>query len=211
MRAVSRVAIVVAAFACLLLVLAGSYSSTTSGASSPASSITVSPTSGPVGTKIIVTGQGFSPNTNLIVDWGSANVAWVLSGNPTQVTGVNLTKVQDKLANVQSDSSGSFSVTLSIPSDNGGSHIIQTFATNGNTSLGSASFTLEPSFSISSTSGPAGSPIVVNAHGLGDSAYSTELSCSLGQQVLRIHDGSYYARRGKLHVLCCRHSWCALH
>ena len=158
---------------CFLLAFAGSYSSAASLPATTSSSLTVSPASGPVSTKIMVSGQGFSPNTNLILYWSSASVSWVLSGNPTQVAGVNTTKVLDKLANVRSDSSGSFSLTVSIPADNSGSHMIQTFTTNGNASLGSALFTLEPSFSISSASGPAGSAIVVTAHGLGDSAYST--------------------------------------
>ena len=170
----SRAAIfTLAVSACFLLILAASYSSADSVPATLSSSLAVSPTSGPVGTKTMVIGQGFSPDANLILYWSSANVSWVLSGNPTQVAGVSTIKTLDKLASVQSDSSGSFSLTVSIPPDNSGSHLIQAYATNGNSSLSSASFTLEPSFSISSASGPAGSPIVVTAHALGDSAYST--------------------------------------
>lgn len=174
MGTTSRAAIVtLAVSAGFLLVFAASYSSASSVSATPSSSMTVSPTSGPVGTKIMVTGQGFSPDYNLILYWSSANVSWVLSGNPTQVAGVSTTKTLDKLVSIQSDGSGSFSLTVSVPPDNSGSHLIQAFATNGNTTLSSASFTLKPSFSISSASGQAGSPIIVTAHGLGDSAYST--------------------------------------
>lgn len=173
MRCISGAAgVALAASVCILLVVGFSHSFAVSAtASSP--SLAVAPTSGPVGTKIIVSGQGFPPNANLAVDWVTANVSWVLSGNPTQVMGVNTTKGLDNLGDVQSDDAGSFSVALSIPVDNGGNHLIQIHSDNASTSLGSASFTLEPSFAISSISGPAGSPITVTANGLGDGAYST--------------------------------------
>ena len=36
-----------------------------------ASTTTISPVNGIVGTKISVSGQGFAPNTNLILNWGA--------------------------------------------------------------------------------------------------------------------------------------------
>jgi len=138
-----------------------------------ASTITTTPSKGIVGSKISVTGQGFAPNTNLILNWGSDNVSWTLGGNPTQTTGVNAIPVQWKLTDVQTNASGSFTVQVTAPVDNGGPHAIQAYSTNGTALPGVEIFTLIPSFAISSTSGPAGSPIKVTANGLGYSAYST--------------------------------------
>jgi hypothetical protein len=142
-------------------------------ATAASSSITISPTSGIVGSGIVVNGEGFAPNTNLTLNWGTDNVSWVLGGNPPEVTGINALPIQEKLTSLQTDSSGSFSVTITAPKDNGGKHVIQVYDTNGTALQNPAIFTLEPSFSISPSSGPAGTPILVIAHGLGDGVYST--------------------------------------
>jgi hypothetical protein len=142
-------------------------------ASTATSTVTVSPTSGIVGTKIGVSGQGFPPNTSLVLNWGTDNVSWVLGGNPTEVTGIKAVSWQEKLASVQTNSSGSFFVTVNVPTDDGGKHVIQVYSANDTAFQGLAVFTLEPSFSTSVSSGPAGTPIVVAAHGLGDGVYST--------------------------------------
>ena len=155
----------------LLLVWSSTYAIRAEAASS--SSITVSPTAGIVGSQISVSGTGFPPNANLALNWGTANVSLVLSGNPTQVTGISAIPTQEKLASILTDSSGSFSLVVTAPADDGGKHVIQVYAVNGTALPNPAIFTLEPSFSISTSSGPAGTPIVVNAHGLGDGTYST--------------------------------------
>ncbi len=142
----------------------------TSGATS---SITVSPGAGIVGTGIIVTGQGYPPNTSLILNWGTDNVSWTFGGNPTETTGIHAVPVQWKLANVQTNASGYFSAQVAAPVDNGGKHLIQVYGSNGSALPGGNIFTLEPSFKISSFSGPAGSPITIFATGLGIGVYST--------------------------------------
>ena len=159
-----------AVFTVLLLVIAPASSVRATAASS---SISVSPTSGIVGSAISVTGQGFSPNTDYVLNWGSDNVSWVLGGNPTEVTGISALPIEDKLATVMTDASGAFALTFAAPSDNGGKHVIQIYSVNGTAVPSPAIFTLEPSFSISPTGGPAGTPIVVVAHGLGIGTYST--------------------------------------
>ena len=166
----STIPVVLLALAGLVL-LSPTLASRTTAASSP--SITISPTSGIVGTSIVVTGQGFPPQANLTLNWGTANVSWVLGGNPTEVTGISAVPTQEKLSSVQTDSSGSFSVTVTAPVDNGGKHVIQAFTSNGTALQGLSLFALEPSFNVSSVSGPAGSTVLVTAHGLGDGTYST--------------------------------------
>ena len=140
---------------------------------SASSNITISPTIGIVGSKITISGQGYPPNTNLVLKWGSDNVSWTMGGNPTETTGIRAVPVEWPLANFETDSSGSFSVQVSAPVDNGGKHVIQAYSQNGTALQGLEIFAMEPSFNISSSSGAAGSPITIFAHGLGLGVYST--------------------------------------
>jgi hypothetical protein len=140
---------------------------------SATSSITVSPPAGIVGTGIIVAGQGYPPNTYLTLNWGTDNVSWTFGGNPTETTGIDAVTVQWKLANVHTNASGYFTAQVTAPVDNGGKHLIQVYGSNGTALPGGNIFTLEPSFKISSSSGPAGSPITIFATGLGIGVYST--------------------------------------
>jgi hypothetical protein len=168
MRRSRAAAAVLLAFACLIvpLVLSGSTraSSTT---------LNVSPTAGPVGSIMTISGQGYSPGASITLAWSTGNASWVISGNPPEVTGVNVTSFVMTLATVQSDGSGSISAEVPVPVDFGGSKVILTLSDAGADLGGKAVFTLEPSFQVNSTSGPVGSPITVNASGLGYGLYST--------------------------------------
>jgi hypothetical protein len=142
-------------------------------AASATSSITLSPTAGVVGSTVSISGQGYPPNTNLTLEWGTAAVSWEVTDNPPRVTGVNATPIERTLTSVETDSLGSFAIDVAAPSDYGGEHVIQALLSNG-TAIGSRGlFNVEPSFSISPTSGPAGSPIEITARGLGYGLYST--------------------------------------
>jgi len=121
----------------------------------------------------VVTGAGFAPSTNYALQWGSVNGSWVVTGNPPQVTGIKTTAIQRTLGSAQSNATGSFSTQIVVPSDYGGQHFIQAFATNGTGLPPRATFIVEPSFRFSPTSGPAGTPINVVATGLGYTLYST--------------------------------------
>jgi len=117
--------------------------------------------------------MGFPPNTSVYLGWASENASWITQAVPTpQVTGIKSTPVVYKLGTTTSDSSGSFSLSLVVPTDYGGSHAIQAYATNGTAISPVANFNLAPSFNVSPGRGPAGSPIRVVGIGLGISPYS---------------------------------------
>ena len=138
------------------------------------STLTVSPTAAIVGSRISVGGQGYAPNTSLNIEWSTVDASWVVAGNPPQVTGVNATPIERVLATVETDAMGSFSVNITAPSDYGGQHAVEAVVASSGTVLpGKNLFTLEPSFTISPTSGAAGTPIEVTATGLGYGSYST--------------------------------------
>ena len=155
------------ALLCVLL-LAGSASAATA---SP--TITISPTAAPVGATITVTGAGLPPSTTLTLQWGSTNATWLVTGNPPQVTGIKTATFQRTLGSAQSNATGSFSAQIVVPADFGGQHFIQAYFPNGTALPPKATFTLEPSFHITPSSGPAGTPISIKATGLSDSLYST--------------------------------------
>lgn len=158
----------VSAALCFILV----FGPLTVAAANPA--IAVSPKTGVVGSTITVTGSGFPPDTAVVLGWTSQNASWKVQAIPTpQVTGIATTPLVYHLGSTQSDASGAFSVQLVVPSDYGGSHNIQAYATNGTAISPVAAFTLAPSFQISPTSGPAGSPIRVVGEGMGTGIYST--------------------------------------
>jgi len=167
LKAANIIVAATAALLCLLLFVGSATAATAS------STLTVSPNADIVGSKITVTGAGFTPNTNLTLDWAGSSAAWIIGGNPPQTTGINKTTFTQALGSVQTNASGSFSAKIAVPSAFGGIHFIQAFLTNGTALPAKATFTLEPSFHFSPTSGPAGTPITFVATGLSDGLYST--------------------------------------
>ena len=117
--------------------------------------------------------RGTLPARKLLLEWNSANASWVVGGSPPQVTGTKVVPVEKVLGSAESDASGSFSVQITVPPDFGMQHVMQAYYTNGTALAPKATYTLEPQFSVSPTSGPAGTPITVTGTGLGDGLYST--------------------------------------
>ena len=137
--------------------------------------ISVSPTKAPVGDNIVITGQGFPPNTSLNLEWSTANVTWNIGGDPVpQVNGVNTDPFQIQIGSVATNASGSFAQTLAVPVDNNGQHIITAVGVGLNAPQAKATFVLEPEFTFSPASGPPGTPITVTATGLGARLYAAE-------------------------------------
>ncbi len=142
-------------------------------AQTPASpSISLSGSAGIVGSKLTITGSAYPANTNLLLEWNSANASWIVSGTPPQVTGTNVVPTEKVLGSTETGASGSFSVQITVPADFGMQHIIQAYATNGTAFAPKATYTLEPHFSVSTTSGPDGAPVTITGTGLGDGLYS---------------------------------------
>jgi len=153
---------------CFMLV----FTPASAAAATPA--ITVSPAIGPVGTLMTINGTGFPANTSIYLGWVSQNASWDVKAIPVpQVAGVNSTPLVYKLSTTTSSASGVFSLQVKAPVDYGGNHAIQAYATNGTAISPVTKFREVVSFKVSSTSGPAGSPINIVGTGLGISVYST--------------------------------------
>lgn len=167
----ARIAVTVACtiFVCALVTAGTTY------ASGASPYIAVSPTKAPVGDSIVISGQGFPPETSLNVEWSTANVTWAIYGNPVpQVNGVNTVPFQTRLATVTTNASGYFSTTVTVPEDYNGQHIITAVSGGSDSPRAQAAFTLEPEFTFYPTSGPPGTPVTVVATGLGARLYAAE-------------------------------------
>jgi hypothetical protein len=148
-------------------------------ASTPSASISalsVTPSSGFIGTPMTITGAGLPANTSVQIQWATANATWVVGADPSTVNylGANYTKINVVLDTVTTTPTGGFSVTIDAPKDFGGLHSI--FAVVGTTDLSEGSFTALRTVTITPTSGPVGTPITITYSGLGDSPYTAGAS-----------------------------------
>jgi len=117
----------------------GSHSATkTFTVNSGEASITVSPTSGTVGSPFTVAGTGFDPNTDVTIDFDGS-------------TGTK-----------KSDGNGDFTVTFGVPGSTAGIHIVK--ASEGSKSA-SKPFTVFSSIALNPTSGPVGTSVNVTGNG----------------------------------------------
>jgi len=134
---------------------------------------------------MIISGQGFPPNTSVVLDWSTANATWNVGGTSTpEVLGINTVPGNDVLAHVLTNGTGSFSQTVTVPVDNNGQHVIGAVVAGSNAPLSQAVFTLEPSFYFSPTSGPVGTPVTVYASGLGAHLYAVAYHVLFDNQYL---------------------------
>lgn len=105
--------------------------------------ITISSSSGPVGTQITVAGNGFDGSSTITLTW---------DGTDTSRT-------------TNSNTSGSFSsLSYTIPTTTGGAHNINAHDSAGHTATNIV-FTITPTISISSTSGHAGDTTILSGDG----------------------------------------------
>ncbi len=104
--------------------------------------IVLSPTSGIVGSSVLVTGTGFPGSTSYSVTFASAVVACAPSGSTNTV--------------------GDFACSFAVPSAVAGPNVVQGIA---GAQVGVATYTVDPSISLSVTSGPVGTSVTVTGTG----------------------------------------------
>ena len=108
--------------------------------------IQLSPTSGPQGTSVTVTGSGFAPSSPITVNYGSTTVS----------------------SSSSTTSSGAFQVTFTVPAS-AGSQTVTATDSYGNTAR--ATFGVStPSMSANPTSGPIGTQVTLTGNGFAPSA-----------------------------------------
>jgi hypothetical protein len=122
----------------------------------------LAPTQGPVGTKALLRGEGFPPNSSLQLVWQT------YAGS--RVSGSGFDPEEHALMQVKAGSDGKISVPVTIPEDLGGLHAVE--LRDGNQLAARAFFVIETSIvSMTPASGPAGTPVTIHLKGVGWTEY----------------------------------------
>ncbi len=128
--------------------------------------VSVEPRRAPVGHTVTVFGKDFPPNESLGLIWHTVDGSWDIRGNyREEYHGRIFEEVQYTIAEVQTDSRGSFKAIFTVPEDYGFNHNIT--VEHGAKVLNRVGFDIEPSASVEPTSGPVGTPITVTMTGIG--------------------------------------------
>lgn len=114
-----------------------------------AGEISISPDDGPVGTKVKITGTGFSESEDIFVEYDDDEID-IESGDE------------------DTDSDGEFITYILIPESIAGDHTLKVEDDNGSES--EDTFTVEPEMTVDVTSGKAGDTVTVSGTGFGGSA-----------------------------------------
>jgi len=128
----------------------------------PTGQLSVTPTSGVVGSSATIQGSGLPANASVDLSW--------VTMTGSRVSNSGFTSVSKPLATVETDAHGAFSEPLAVPDDLGGTHPI--VASVGGTSHAVTGFVIQPSIvDFGPASGPVGTPIDVHLKGVGWTEY----------------------------------------
>ena len=124
----------------------------------------VTPSHGPAGTPVTVTGQGFPAEQEFELVWRTVKGSWKVT--PAEYHGREFTPAAYRIATVKSDKAGRISASFVAPEDFGFLHdvVIQ----QGGRLLTQTAFNLDITARIvGAQSGPVGSPIAIEVQGIG--------------------------------------------
>ncbi|MBO0752723.1 MAG: hypothetical protein J2P53_11455 [Bradyrhizobiaceae bacterium] len=123
----------------------------------------VTPAHAPAGTPVTVAATGLPPGEEFQVAWGTAKGAWKVT--QAEYRGREFTPVAYEIARATSDAGGRLAVTFIAPDDFGFMHDI--VLQRAGRLFTQAAFSLDMTVEISPRSGPPGTPITVEARGIG--------------------------------------------
>ena len=139
-------------------------------APSPASTIKyigqffVSPSHASIGATVNAAGTGFEPNTDLQVIWQGFQGAWKVDADGNY-NGRDFKDALQTLANVKTDAQGAFQTAFVVPQGFGFSHNV--IVQKQNIIQNQSNFSVDMQVNISPSSGPVGTPISIDAQGVG--------------------------------------------
>ena len=124
--------------------------------------LTVMPTQGPVGTRVVLTGEGFAAGAPMRIAWETAV--------GSRVTEAGFTPLENEIGEITADASGRIQRTLIVPEDLGGLHALT--VRRGDDVAARAHFVIETSIvEMSPRSGPPGTPVTIHLKGVGWTEY----------------------------------------
>jgi hypothetical protein len=131
-------------------------------ASSGSARLTLTPTQGPVGTRAVLKGGGFGPNTQMRLVWETAT--------GSRVTDAGFTPQENDIGEVKADADGRVDRIIEVPDDVGGLHAVA--LRRGNDVAARVHFAIETSLvDVSPPAGPAGTPVTIHLKGVGWTEY----------------------------------------
>lgn len=125
------------------------------------------PTKGPWGTNVTATGTSLKPNVSYEVKWTSVTGAWQLSADRSEYKGRLYKPTQVTLKTITTDAGGAFRTAFAIPQDFGFQHDVIVVESGQQVIRNKAGFDVELDVRVSPTSGPVGTPITIEARGIG--------------------------------------------
>lgn len=126
----------------------------------------LSPEHGPWGTKVNATATGLKANTKYDVVWTTVDGSWQLSDDKTEYKGRVYKPVYKPLAALTTGADGGFATTFTVPSEFGFQHDVLVMNADG-VANNKSGFDVDLQVSISPATGPVGTPITIEAKGIG--------------------------------------------
>ena len=125
--------------------------------------LALEPAHGPAGTKVTARLEGMPPDRALELAWRSVKGAWKAANG--EYDGREFKPVAYRIATLRSDTSGRASAEFTAPEDFGFMHDV--VVQQGSRLLTQSAFSLDMVVKLAPESGPAGTPIQVEIHGIG--------------------------------------------
>jgi hypothetical protein len=124
--------------------------------------LALTPSQGPVGTKVVLRADGFPKNASLQLAW-ETYVGSRVSGN-------GFLSDEREIGQIEVGGDGKIETPITIPEDLGGLHAL--VLKQGDQELGRASYVIETSIvSMTPASGPVGTPVSIHLKGVGWTEY----------------------------------------
>ena len=124
--------------------------------------LALAPTQGPVGSRALLRGEGFTPGAAMRLVWETSV--------GSRVSGEGFSPQEHELADVKADAEGRIDSTLTIPEDLGGLHGL--VLRQDDQRIARVFFVVETSIvEMSPRSGPAGTPVTIHLKGVGWTEY----------------------------------------
>ncbi len=127
----------------------------------------LSPAHGPLGTPVTAMGSGLKPQTRYDVVWTSVEGSWKLNEDRTAYLGRTFKPAQLPMKSVTTDAVGAFTTSFTVPLQDFGFQHDVLVMDDTKTIRNKAGFDVDLQVSISPTSGPVGTPITIEAKGVG--------------------------------------------
>jgi hypothetical protein len=124
----------------------------------------LNPSHAPIGALVNAIGTGFEPNTDLQLVWQGFNGSWKTNADGNYL-GRDFQEALKPLGTVKTDISGGFQSNIIVPSGFGFNHNV--LVEKQDVVQNQSNFKVDMQVNISPSSGPAGTPISIDARGVG--------------------------------------------